>query len=428
MAKHKYILAVLLVSFHLEIVAQGLPELTLSDAYHLLEGQYPLLSNKNVLNEIYLNEVTQIDKTRLPTIHWMTDGRLQSESVHLQPTEGMLPFDINLPLFNAKTFLQGSYVLLDGWKSEVQKELKRAQLEFDQQALDVRIYALREVINDLFLRIVLLRQQTELTSLVIDQLEVQLKEMRARVDMGVVLPSEHDKLAVKLLELRSQQSDFNHQIEGEMQTLSSLLGIEFDEDIDLIMPDLPDLSQIPPIEHPEIRKFAAQRESIKVRSDLTDVALQPKLSVFAQAGLGYPNPLNFFDDKISPYALIGAQLSWPISDWKKSSLEKEKLVLEVEMLENAEATFLFNIEKREARYLNQVKNLQSKIADTREIIQLHEQISSTKAAQLNEGVITAAEYTAQITAQMIEQQNLLIYETELKKIQINYWHQRGADL
>ncbi|HFB99779.1 MAG TPA: hypothetical protein ENJ53_03135 [Phaeodactylibacter sp.] len=48
------------------------------------------------------------------------------------------------------------------------------------------------------------------------------------------------------------------------------------------------------------------------------------------------------------------------------------------------------------------------------------------AAQLDEGVITSTDYIIQLNAELASRQNLLIHQTELAKVQLDFWNERGG--
>ena len=76
--------------------------------------------------------------------------------------------------------------------------------------------------------------------------------------------------------------------------------------MELIYPSMSEPTVIPEIDRPEQELFQLQRNLILAQSDLITAARKPKLSAFAQAGIGYPNPLNLLDNNPAPYGLIGA--------------------------------------------------------------------------------------------------------------------------
>ncbi|MEL7119508.1 MAG: TolC family protein [Bacteroidota bacterium] len=418
------LIVVLLCSVN-ELFTQSLDQLKLTDAYQMLEERYPLLKDEDIVVQINEKELEKIEKEKLPTINFKVDGRLQSQSVELDAGE-MAPIDINQPLVALQSYLEATYMVMDGGIKDAQKKLKNIQMKVDQQNLKVEKYALRNLINQFFLGIKTLKTQEELIEISLKDLEARAVVVKAGVEYGTLLESELTKIEVKQLELTAMQSDLNQQIEKTAATLSAYIDQPVTAETQLIFPDLPDHEVIPDIERPEHELFELQRQSILAQSDLIEAGLKPKLGAFAQAGVGYPNPLNLLDSGVAPYGLIGVNFEWKLSDWKKSSTEKQLLSLQAQRLNNAEETFNFNIQMQEDSYLGDVRRLKNQIQYDSRIAEKQSLILNQLSAQLDEGVITATDYLLQVNAELSARQNVVIHEVELLKVQLEFLNQRGG--
>ncbi len=423
----KYISLVLGLIILAPLNGQPLGQLSLDEAYLLLEERYPALQSGVLLDEIYRKESAQLDKSRLPSVALKADGRLQSESTSLGTEAGsQLPFQIELPLYAARSYLELNYNVWDGGQSAARQRLTDAQLRVDQQQLQVDRYSLRQRIDGLFINVMFLREQVKLYDLSFKDLEIRREQLAAALDAGTILESDLFQVDIKLLELRSQQENLTFRLKGLLGTLADLLGIELDEDADLIFPDLDTPSQVPEIDRPERHLFSLQKEAIWANSTLIQSSRKPRLSAFAQGGIGYPNPLNLFDTNISPYGLVGFQFNWKLSDWGSSKLKKEVLGLQARRINYAEETFLFNLDSKEATYLSEVERLQSLLLRDQEIVALQAQVLVQMAAQLDEGVITSSDYIRQVNAELRSRQNLAIHRAELVKAQLEFKTERGG--
>ena len=420
---------ILLLSLNLLFVTlsngQDRMELSLTEAYILLEKQYPVLENEGLQNQIYLKEIKRLDIAKMPSLTWYTDGRLQSQSTSLDSEGGMIPIEIDQPLVSIKTFVEAKYNLLDGGVNEAQRKLNEVQLAVDKQSFEVDRFTLQERINQLFINIIILREQFKLLDISLQDLEVRKERVDAGVELGTVLESEAKKIEVKILELKAQQNNLSFRAIGMIKTLSQLTGTELSDQVQLTFPEMPAPENIPDIDRPEQQLFQLQREAILAQSDMVDAQKTPKLSAYAQAGVGYPNPLNILDNNIAPYAVIGARLAWPIADWKKSKVDKEILTLQAQQLNNAQATLEFNLESQKATYLAEVDRLTSQIRQDENIAELQASILKQLAAQLDEGIITSSEYITQLNAELSARQTLVIHNTELLNTQLQFLNNRS---
>jgi outer membrane protein TolC len=407
--------------------AQVLNELPLLEAYQLLENQYPSLQNQKILESIYQVDLQTLEKNKMPAIYLKADGRLQSESAQLDLEGGTkLPFEIDLPIYGLKAYVEGQYNLLDGGINDVQKRLKEIQLKSDLQQIEVEKFALRERVNYLFANILLLREQDANFKYSLEDIMGRKKHVDAGIKEGVILESESFKLAVTELEILALKDNLDFKVTGLINSLSQLLGFKISKEVQLVLPPLDDPVIIPSVNRPEEKAFKLQRESIIANELLVDAVRKPRLNAFAQLGTGYPNPLNFLDNNVAPYASAGLQFSWRISDWGSDQLKKEKLKLQAEKVTNAERTFHFNLTSAEASYLAEIKRLQSLIKKDENIATLQSQILTQIGMQLDEGVITASEYITQLNAELSSKQNILIHKAELINIQLEFYSSRGA--
>lgn len=400
--------------------------LSLTDAYTLLEDRYPLLQNGQLVQQITKNQQAQIVAEGRPQLSWKADGRLQSENVKLESDNPMFPLEISRPLFTGQTYLDASYLLFDGGLQEARQNLANAQSQTQLQQLEVDRFQLRQRINQLFLTISALREQEILFSISLQDLTARQEQVAAGVEYGVLLETELTQLLVKEQELLGQQDNVTYQIAGATQSLEQLLGIELTDDFQLSYPTLgsPDLP--PAIQRPEQQLLQTQQEAILAQTALADSERRPKLQLFAQAGVGYPNPLNFLDSNPAPYGIIGAGFSWKLTDWDKTRLQKETLSLQAMQLQNTRQTFEFNLQQQEARYHSEIARIRSQMQRDEKITALQSTILEQMAAQLDEGVITATDYVNQLNAELRARQQLAIHKVQLLQTQLEFWNERGG--
>jgi len=404
-----------------------LRSLTLGKAYELLESRYPSLKDSEVVNEIHQKEQSKLNRNRIPEVSLKAEGRGQSESPSIDLPPGTnLPFEIDLPLYSAKTYLEFQYNIYDGGVNNAKRKIKETQFKVDLQNIEVSRYSLRERVNRLFVNMAILREQSKLFDISLSDLQERKKNVKAAVEEGVLLESEVAKISVKELELNAKRDNVIYKLLGVTNTLSQLLGVELSDSTNLKFPSFYNPGQIPEIQRPEQKLFQLKQEAVLANANLIDATLIPKLSAFAQGGIGYPNPINFLDNNTATYGIIGLRFNWKITDWGKSSLDNEILELQAKRLQNARETFEFNLKTREANYLAELTRLQKQQESDKEIAKLQTEILKQLAFQLDEGIITSTDYVAQVNEELKARQNILINKTILLKLQIDFWNERGG--
>ncbi|MEM6376640.1 MAG: TolC family protein [Bacteroidota bacterium] len=428
MVKSIYLFFMLALMLPFQGIGQeSIRTLSLQEAYQLLEKRYPALKDAGLITAIHQEDIKKIEQNRLPELYLKGQAQLQSENVSIDLPEGStLPLDVDLPLYSARTFVEAQYAILDGQKNEVQKDLKDLEKAVELQRIEVNRFALRERINQLFVNIEILRSQEKLFVISLEDLAARKKQLQAAVEEGVALSSEVTKIEVKILELEAQQENVQFQIASFRSTLEDYLGQKLSEDIQLIFPSFPGTVSIPAIQRPEQRLFQLQSEQVLANAAMIDVRRKPQLNAFAQTGIGYPNPLNLFDNNVAPYGIIGLQFNWKITDWKRDQMDKTILSLQAQKIQNAQATFEFNLQKQEAGYRSNIERLEAQLAKDNEIANLQANILEQLAVQLEEGVITASDYVVQVNAELRARQNILIHQSEILKNHVEFWNSRGA--
>ncbi len=400
--------------------------LSLTEAYGILEERYPLLRNGDLLRQIEQNQKAQIDAEGKPLISLKADGRLQSETINLESDNPMSSLNISRPLVSVQTYLEASYLLLDGGIKEARQNLVTAQAKTELQQQEVDRFQLRERVNQLFLAISALREQEVLFDLSLRDLVARQEQVKAGVEYGVLLPTELTKLLVKEQELLAQQDNLNYQLTGAIQSLEQLLDLPLSPSVSLTYPSLGAANLLPAIQRPEQQLFQLKQEAVLAQVQLVDSERKPKLQLFAQAGIGYPNPLNLLDGNVAPYGIIGAGFSWKLVDWDKTRLQKETFQLQATQLQNARETFEFNLSQGEAQYRAEMERINAQIIRDEKIAILQAEILEQMAVQLDEGVITSADYVNQLNAELRARQNKAIHEVQLLQTQLTFWNTWGG--
>ena len=110
----------------------------------------------------------------------------------------------------------------------------------------------------------------------------------------------------------------------------------------------------------------------------------------------------------------------------KAKKQKEILQLKVAQMAEQEATLRFNLDAGTSAYLVEIERLRGQIQREEDIAKLQAQILEQLAAQLDLGVITAADYLVQANAELRARQQLKVHQTELLQLQINFLNDRGT--
>lgn len=407
-------------------IAQGRQSLSLEACYAKAKAHSPLSQQPALLAQAAQLQVERIGIERRPQISWNALASLQTETVSFPFTLPIPDGNLDLPLYRFQTTADLQYAIYDGGMLAARQEVERAKLAASQQEIAVELDKLKVQANQYVFGILLLREKIGIQRQAQQTLEDKLKTLSAAVRHGVALEGDADQLQVEVLRLQSEIERAEGDIRGLLAGLSALIGEALTPDVQFELPPLDALRQGTSLQRPELQLFAYQQERILAREGLIAASWRPKLSAFAQAGLGAPNPLNFFDESLSPFAMGGLRFSWNFIDWKQASRDRQLLSLSSQLIANQRSAFEAAIGQQEGRYREQAAALEGLLARDEEIARLQERVLRQVSAQLDQGTATAAEYTAQANALQLALLNRKLHELQLVQAWVELWNLRGG--
>lgn len=403
----------------------GQNTMTLQECYRLAEANTAIASNPQLFEKIAALKLDNIDASRLPTVQWNAKATWQNEVFGL-------PFsfpgvEVNIPKYNVLTNLEANYVVLDGGLAEAKRTVEKAKLAVDNQSVAVELNKLREQVDRFFFGALLLQEQTKSLDVTLQDLEAKTTQLEAAVRHGVALESEVLKLRVEQLKVRSKIEEISSDRRALLSVLSSLVGQNLDENARLEAPDSQLSTLNPQFKRPELALFDLQKQQVLASADMIDAQWKPKVAAFATTGLGYPDPLNFFDDKISPYFIGGVQFSWKFWDWKQAEREREVLSVQTQLIENQKQTFTQNLQHQDGKFREDLAKLQNQIRRDEEIAKLQAEILKQLSSQLENGVVTATDYLLQSDAELQARLSMEVHRVQLAQVEATWQTWLGTE-
>jgi outer membrane protein TolC len=294
-------------------------------------------------------------------------------------------------------------LVYDGGLLSGRRAIERARLAESREGVRAELYRLRAEVNASFFSAFLLQERAaELEALARD-LEARLAVVRARVREGTALPGDTAAVQAELLRARQARDEVAAARRASLAVLSRLAGREVGEGTALALPDLADAAaraRAAAAEgggedgvraRPEFAQFARARERIGREAALATVERRPRVVAFGQAGYGRPG-LDQFNEDPDEFWTAGVRLEWRPWDWGTASRRTEALRVEQRLVDTREAAFAESLERGVQQDLEEMDRLAAVVETDDRIIALREQVERQARAQLDEGVITAAEY------------------------------------
>ena len=416
MRTSKYTLTLLfLVSFF----AQAQQKMTLENCYSLVHQNYPTAKQIPLLQQKMDYEVNALQTGKLPKIDLNAQGTYQN-----QVTTIPNPFLEPLNKDQYKATLDVNQLLYNGGLIDANTKLKEAQTKTQQQQVEVNLYQLKSKINQLFFSILLLQERKDLLITKQKQLESKIKEVKAGIQYGAILPASEKVLEAENLKIKQQLSEIQYDKKRLFENLSSLTYSTISETTLLEKPVIASGTNTA-INRPELKYFELQDQQIEASKSILTKNNLPKINAFGMAGYGNPG-LNMIDNTFQPILMVGLKANWTVFDWNKSKTEKEALSISADIIATEKETFLLNNNIQLQEINAEIQKSEANIATDMDIISLREYVEKSASSQLKNGVITASEYLTEFTNLFEAKNSQKIHEIQLELAKANYQVTKGS--
>lgn len=412
---------------------QTIEQLTLADCYDLALQSYPLADRSALLDEASEIRQKRLNTNYLPQVQINGQASYQSDvtsiDVEIPPFYIPPPIDLQVtptplntpvpPKDQYKFTMDLQQVIYDGGITGKQKKVEELTYDLEKQKVEVELHKLKENINMVFFSIILLQENDKLLNVLMEELELKLRDVDAAVKHGVALSSDRDVLKAEVIRVEQKKLEVSIQKRAFIEILGELLSSELSEDIVLEMPGqaIPSAA-VEPL-RPELRLFEMQRSLLESNKDLISSTWMPRLAGFGQLGYGNPG-LNFLEDEWTPYYIFGAKLSWNLWNWNQNKKDKQVLGIQQGMVEKERETFDKNLDISLTQYRADVEKYERLMEKDQEVILLRESIAKTASSQLDNGVITSSDYVSRLNEKTQAKLDLEVHRVKLARARVDY--------
>jgi len=314
----------------------GQEKLSLDECYSLVNKNYPLAKQNEMLVKQNTLDKEIIKTGKLPKLDFDAQVTYQSDVIELPITIPGVTIDSpNKDQYKAT--ISVNQLVYDGGLINASTKVKEATLKTKQKNIEVNLYQLKKEVNKLYFSIILLQEKRALLNAKKMQLESKLKEVRAGIEFGTLLPASDKVLEAELLKIQQQYTEIDQNKISLIKTLSSVTGKNISPNVSLENPVI--LSSVDTeIKRPELDLFQLQKEQINASEQLIAKKNSPKLMGFATGGYGNPG-LNMLDNAFQTYYVVGLKLNWNIFDWNTRKKEQKSLKINKEIIDNQQEIF-----------------------------------------------------------------------------------------
>lgn len=392
-------------------------KLTLNECYDLVNTNYPLAKQTELLSQQNGLDVSVIKASKLPQLDFSAQATYQSDVIELPFS---MPGTTIEPPNNDqyKATVSANQLIYGGGVINKSITVKEAELKVGQKQVEVSLYQLKKQVNQLYFSILLLQEKDELLIAKKEQLESKLKEIKAAIKFGVVVPASDKVLEAELVKIEQQFIEINQNKTSLFTTLSDLIGKEIEANTSLKNPNLkPTLNS--EIKRPELELFDLKKQQIEFSEQLMSKQNMPKLMGFGTGGYGNPG-LNMLDNSFQPYYIIGLKLNWNIFDWNATKNKRKSLQVNKSIIDNQQEIFKLNTNIELNQHQSEIDKITAFIISDETIIELRKTILKSADAQLKNGVITSSAYITELTNLFEAENNLKTHQIQLLLAKANY--------
>ncbi|RMG23871.1 MAG: TolC family protein [Bacteroidetes bacterium] len=360
---------------------------------------------------------------------WLPQFSMQGQMVYLSdvvtfpkigiPGEGFP----EIPHFQYQLAGRISQNIYDGGATRLRREMNALDQQLQQEQLEVELYPIHEVINQLYFGVLMLQARADVLKEARLALQERLKVIRAGIRHGTVLESQAELLEKELVKIDQQLDQLATDRQASLNMLGAWIGRQDMQQVVLLPPpEAPFDSHTAEIQRPEQRLFELQKNKIQLGLQLSRVKYLPKFGAFVNGGIGQPNPLNFLETNTQPFYQLGVSFQWSPPSWKEHSRQKQIAQLDQQAVDARLAHFdqqlhisLIREQERVASYLRQIE------LDQR-MISLQQAIVKRMAAGVENGTTTPTDYLIELhqlsQAQLQQKIHRLLYLQALETLRI----------
>ncbi len=422
--RNKFLAIIIVLIAFTSLIGQT-NKLRLDTCVAMTKRNYPMLQQNGLLKNISAVNIRGINENWLPKLSLSAQGVYQTEVVQFNfpGTNYSFPHDSYLANLGI------DQLLIDGGQIKQQRNIENISAQLEVQKNEVELYKLVDRVNQLYIGILLTRENLNMLNLYKSNLENRRKNLVSASQNGLALASNLDEIDAELLKNEQTSIEAKDNLQALFANLSLLTNLKIDESVEFEMialgEDKINNGQKSNL-RPEMKLFDLQDQLIDARYRLTNKMALPKLSFGMAANFGRPGP-NFINQELRFFGSASLNFRWNISSLYGFNREKSKYQINKDMVDVQRKTFLLSLESTLNTHSAQISSMEKLIQKDKEIIGKREGISSVAASQLDNGKINVTNYLWQLNEEMAAKLNLKIHEIKLMNAKSNYNTTKGLE-
>ncbi|HWI89942.1 MAG TPA: TolC family protein [Flavisolibacter sp.] len=397
--------------------AQENKPLSLEEAFHLAQQNYPLIHQKDLIKQSEKLSLANINSNFLPQLIVSGQATYQSDVTKVSiPLPGL-----SIPSQSKdqyKAIGEVNQLLYDGGLTKGQKNIQQLNSNVEENRLAVELYNLKARINQLYFSILFQDQLLAQTDLVSKDIQAGIDKVKPQVENGVALRSNLQLLQAQLLQTQQRAIEIKSARKGLANALSLLINQPISETTKFqLSGEYNNIDTL--LNRPELKLYESQSQLIAGQEDLIHARNLPKASAFFQGGYGKPG-LNMLSNDFKTFYITGIRLNWSLGSLYNNKRDKQLIKVNQQTVDLQKQVFVLNTQSQLKQQQSDIDKYAQLVATDNGIIQLRKSITDAAKAQLENAVITANDYLMQVNAEDQARQALILHQLQLRQAQINY--------
>ena len=388
-------------------------EITLAACQEQARANFPLTRQQGLIDQVTKNTIEALLAQYFPQFRLSGQASYQSDvtKIDLNMPDGFPKIDIPTPEKDQyKLYLDVSQTIFGGGSLGVQQQFTKAEAEVNKQRIEVELYKLRDKINQVYFGILLADEQQKQTDILKNDLNTALEKVKVMVKNGVSLETNQFNLEAELITINQNIKNIELGRSALLEILGKLIGKDLDKETQLTKPGTIRLKS--DFVRPELTLIDLQKNTLSLQNLQLAAQNVPEISLFLQGGWGKP-ALNLFSTKFEPYYLGGVRLQWNISRLYTILRERRIIETRLKMYDVEKDMFTMNNDIEQTQQLSKIDQLNLSLKSDDELIELRSKIKQTSQIQLENGVITSADFIREANAENQARQKKALHEMQL---------------
>lgn len=390
----------------------GQATLTLDSCYLLARENYPLIQKHALIDRSRDYTIDNATTTHLPQFSFGAQASYQSAVTEIPLKIPGVHIE-SLDKDQYKAYADVQQTIYDGGQLKENKNAITAASRVEEKSLEVRLYALKDEINQLYFGLLLIAEARRLNQLHQQDIQTALEKTQAMIKGGTALKSNAALLEAEKLDIQQEATNLASNRKAYLQQLGMFLHRQLDTTTKLAIPEMPVLTM--DNSRPELSLFDAQKELLHVKTALTYQLNKPKIGLFMQGGYGRPG-LNMLRNRFDPYYIGGVRLSLPLDGLYTAKKQRKLIDIDQKSIDIQKEAFLFDTRLAATQQSTEIERYRSLLVTDDQLIALRTEVKQTAWAQLQNGVLTIHEYIRELNEENQARQNKSLHQIELLNI------------